>query len=91
VLSIPLLGWGVRPRYAAPTYEKPGGDFWKPRHFFLYFPNLLDLDAAVNADWQMNNGNALRLGYQWRFYQILDQHRLRVMEQSLSFSPLLRL
>lgn len=92
VASLPLLGWGVRPRFASHSYENPPrGDFWGPSHLFLYFPKLLDLDTAFGMNWSLENNNFLRLEYDWRFYQILPVHRVRVLEQGLNFSALMNL
>lgn len=91
IWNLPLIGWGIRPRFAAISYERPGRNFWGPQHLVAYFPKLLDLDARFNANWDMDNNNFLRFGYDWRYYKLGGLHRVRVLKQVLSISPVMRL
>ena len=90
-VSLPILGWGVRPRFASLTYLGDLPPLKKPTLSFLFFPKHFDLDARFNANWDMGNGNLLRASYRWSFYDSKYVHRVRAMENGFDFSLLTRL
>ena len=90
-VSLPIVGWGVRPRYASLTYLGDIPGYKGPSQVFLYFPKHFDLDARFNANWDMGNGNLLRGSYRWWFYDSKYVHRIRAMENGIDFSLMTRL
>ena len=89
--SLPLIGWGIRPRYASLAYIGEISNFKAPSQIFLLFPKHFDIDARFNANWDMGNGNLLRGSYRWWFYDSKYIHRVRAMENGFDFSLLTRL
>ncbi len=88
---VPLIGWGVRPRYTTPTYEKPGWDFYKPRHLFLFFPKMLALDFESSGTQTLRLGNQLRYAYELQFYRLGYMQKLKAFRHNLRFTALMNL
>jgi hypothetical protein len=90
-LSLPLLGWGMRPRFASSNYILPEKDYKGPAHYFIGFPKYFDLDFNLMAYWEMETGNLLRMDYRWWFYDMKYGHRVRSMEHGLNVGLMTRL
>lgn len=90
-VSLPLVGLGFRPRYASPSYVGDLPNRKQSTIGMIYFPKHFDIDAQFNANWDMGNGNILRGGYHWWWYDSRQVHRVRMVENGVSFSLLTRL
>lgn len=90
-VSLPLIGVGMRPRYASPTYVGDIPSYKQATIGMIYFPKHFDLDAQLNANWNMGNGNILRGGYRWWWYDSRQMHRVRMVENGVNFSLLTKL
>lgn len=90
-LSLPILGWGMRPRFASGNYILPEKEYKGPAHYFISIPKYFDLDFNLMAYWQMETGNLLRFDYRWWFYDMKYGHRVRAMEHGLNVGLMTRL
>lgn len=90
-VSLPLIGWGMRPRFASSNYILPDKDYKGPAHYFIGFPKYFDLDVNLMAYWKMETGNLLRVDYRWWFYDMKYGHRVRSMEHGLNVGLMTRL
>lgn len=90
-VSLPILGWGARPRFASLAYLGDVPPRKRPSQLFLLIPKHFDLDARFNANWNIGNGNVLRSSYRWWFYDSKYVHRVRAMENGFDLLLLTRL
>jgi hypothetical protein len=89
-MSLPIAGWGMRPRFASSNYILPEKEYKGPSHHFIIFPKYFDVDVNLMAYWDMGTNNYLRMDYRWWFYDMKYGHRVRAMQHGLNVGMLTR-